>query len=878
MPGRTVEELLGEYLAFSSRNDPAEIVQFNKVKELLGEAFADIAMSHKFDGQIQVARGVLNRGAKGPPIFDRVYSLGDDRILLSAEEGFAIVDAKFGESEVKRTNFNRSYMVTSKGEKIRLPQKRQARQLEAGWIRDRIDELATAERKAAASGRVPDASLAARLKRAADEGKLDIYEVRTTLEFGDDLVPDVHVEIVDHTSSVREAYRTGRREPLDTEGIAARKESIENFYLKRAELKAKIAAEADDDVQGRLKKARAALSRAKRDLAKAKKPATREERKLTVDEKRRAAEDLEAKAKRVKVAAREAEDVRRLNERLRDIQTNIRKSEQARKRQVDRAAIHAEKDATRAKRQAAAGELSSRGTAETAAMTDDARGVASRVANDAVTARATVDKIAHTAAQADRVTGSVARKGLGDVAPRQTPKIAEKGGQRTVARLALKGGCVVRTVGTYAYRVLNLTNPVSDLLMIVDGIDLLVNWLRRDKIEDEREWRRIAEFLSAETRQVLLPPYFSSANGGVPAYMGSAAARSMIAAIRKRRPAPAGSEGFVKYLTSQEASITTLAGNVLSGQIPGRTDDFMTWYIKWNTDTQWSGFVYTTVWINLERQRVLGRDYPFEYTYWLTDRLEVALSEDPPPNTKTEKHFGEFGPSEPRNRITRGRPKPYSDPDHNLSVEIRELEVRYTYSTPVLTPFDFILVKCNSLVGDLVSLLSRYDNTVVEKMDVRSEIAPGITHNWFANYTSGEPINAKKVKDCFSALLWISDELGKHSPMVGDSTIPKYRTGSKPNTGYDRRHWLLQSISGLSGSKFSFRQIAFQLAWIINPGKNNDYLIKPVNQDLDYLTPEYLARSAMEIHDDVLRALKACKGPPANVEYNYQGPAPRPRR
>lgn len=861
MAGKSIEELLGDYVAFGSRNDPSEIAQFNKVKELLGEAFADIAMDHKFGGQAEAARGVLNRGTKGPPIFDRVYELGDDRFLLTGDEAMVVIDAKFGQSPLSYTNLNHSYLVPPKGERIPLPQKRQVRQLEADWIKDRIKELGRAEEKAMKGAPVAENSLAARLKRAAERGKMQVYEVRTTIEFGEDQVHDVHVEIVDHTKQFQDSY-SSRRPPADAERIAARKEAIENFYLKKSELKATIDADAYEAARKRLKKAQTQVRKAGRDLAEAKQPGNRERKKLVLKEKKQAAADRESEAKRAKKTTVKSDDVVKQNQEMRDRQTRNRKAEEAKKKQAGQGANQAEKDAQQAKKtpstsDTTSGEIpdtrtQSAGTGDTAsshtstdmthsgrttALSDEAKGITRPLSGDAV--RGTADKMTYDALQADHGAAAVVKKQLAEVTERQAPRIAEWGAARIAERLVFKAGRVVFKVGKFAFRVLEFANPILDVLMVVDGIDLLINWLRRDKIEDEKEWRRIADYLSTQTQRAHLPPY-----------------------------------GF-EYLTSQETNISVYAGNIISGQIPGRTDDYLSWYKKWIKDTSWRGFVYTTVWINLERQKVLGAnylDYPYEYTYWLTNRLEVALSSDPPPNTKTDKHIGEVGEEDETNRITHGKHGPYSDPKYSIAVEIRQLEVRYSYSMPVLTPFDFILTKCNALISEIIAFLSRYDENVIAKMDVRSEMG-GFSFNWFQNYTFGTPVDVKVVRWCLTTLPAISDHLGNHTPIPGDSVIPKRSVRMNLNTGYHRRLQILRLISGGPGSKTSFREIAGLLNRIVTD-ENTRYLITPIDKDLEYLTPEYLRDVALDIHDDVQRTLKACSHGPTDVEYNYQGPTP----
>lgn len=835
-----MEELLLEYFEFSSRDvagdglNGAEKNRFKKVKELLGELFADGAMDHKV-GSVQRARGVFIRGTKGPPIFDRVYDLGDDLSLLVGEEHVAIVDAKFGHWPRSRTNLNQSYLVTTKGgrvQKIPLPQKKQVRQLEAPWIRDRIKELARAEDKAAGAG-TASYSLSARLKRAADSGKLQIYEIRTTIELGADAVPDIHIEMIDRTEAFEVPYRTGRSDPADAGRIAARKEAIENFYLEKSELKAKIDADAYTAAKKRLKAATTEVAQTQRAVAKVKKPATQREKNRPARQALANAKQLEVEAQSARTTAKKSEAVRKFNEERRDIQTNVRKAEGLEKWKEDWKKQRAETDAAKAER------------AVQSTTTDpplaEQRETPRSVGDSAVPSREVNNKMIDARLQADRAARSAAAKGATDVAS-QAPRLAERAGFRSAVGLAVKGGRVVKNVGKFAFRLLNIANPVLDLLMVVDGIDLLMKWLKRDQIADAKQWAAVIQYLSGDG-QVTLPPY------GVP------------------------------YLSGLGAGIRGYAGRILEG-FPGQSGDFMAWYKKWNVEPGWSGFVYATVWIYLEQQEARTDDYPYEFTYWIGESphpIEVSLSTNPPSNKKvTAKVIGAVGETDPRNRITQGRQAPYSEPKYAIAVDIRQLDILYSYATPVLTPFDFLIVKCNILIGEFATFLSRYIPTFfAEMVGISSAEERATSFQLFSKANFGEPFDDEAVRWCFGALLWAADELDKHSPKGGDTNT--HKGFPTLNMGFHRRFQILSGISGGPGSKSSFRTIASQLSRIAR-GDHRKYLLKPIDNSLDYLTPEYLRDLALEIHEDVQRAAKASLSETTRLEYNYQGPRRPPPR
>src|SRR5205085_1326420 len=94
-------------------------------------------------------------------------------------------------------------------------------------------------------------------------------------------------------------------------------------------------------------------------------------------------------------------------------------------------------------------------------------------------------------------------------------EVIEQGGRelakvsrlRPVARLFLKGARVGAKIGRFVFFVLDVANPILDLLLMVDIVDAFVAWLQREKVAEQAEWRRIAHFLSAHSTTVPLAPF-----------------------------------------------------------------------------------------------------------------------------------------------------------------------------------------------------------------------------------------------------------------------------------------------------------------------------------------------------------------------------------
>src|SRR5262249_44534162 len=155
------------------------------------------------------------------------------------------------------------------------------------------------------------------------------------------------------------------------------------------------------------------------------------------------------------------------------------------------------------------------------------------------------------------------------------------------------------------------------------------------------------------------------------------------------------------------------------------------WFDKWNADPIWTGFVYATITVTLERQAVLQADDDdlYAYTYYLIGQFRVELSASPRPNRRTvTKSLGDFGAGDKNNRRTGELREVPTGPEYNLGVEATVQDIIYTYPVPALTPFDYITVKCNDLLSELIVFLSQHDPQIVAGFEDRSEILPGQTY------------------------------------------------------------------------------------------------------------------------------------------------------
>jgi hypothetical protein len=798
----TYEELLRRYLEYDARADPAEQAAFNKIKEELGEQLADRAIAEKY-GERAKARAVPRRGEKGAPMLDRLFELDPERAVYAVEGELVVVESKFAQSELGRTNFTRRFLVEPSGSMVPVPLKKQVTQLDADWMRARIREIAGHER---AAGVAESESLAGMLDRAAQEGRLRVLEIRSDVVVENGRIVGVTHQTIDHTADVAKDYRTGRRPPKDAEARFAAAESLDELYLKRATKQAKGDAETLKKVQRRLGTAQGRVADADaalKNLAPGAKPSEKRrlEKRLADNQQRLTA--VEQEAANARTAAQRSEELRQAHEETRDANQAKRKAEAFKKRQAKKTAEAVTRDA--------------RAVAGTATADRD---VSRTLADGAKTARTE-----RTAAKAAEVVKTGERIVTG-----ARPL-------RAAARFALRGARgVLVTGGKFAFRVLEFANPVLDVLMLVDAIDWVVDWLQREEQEERAEWKRIAHALSAPAATVRLEPY------GVP------------------------------YTDGYGEAFGTLVEHTLAGEFG--SGSFIDWLRKWDAEPGWHGFVYATATGAFERQQLHGGDYPIPVAYYITSPppTSVSLSDRPPPNWKRAQGGpGTVGDADDRNRRTPRR-GPFGGPVAHefVDVDISMVEFRYTFPDPVLTPFDFLLAKCHALNGEILAFLARYDSRIDKDMEVYSEILPGVRENWLKDFPFEYPLYGETIQWCLRGVDQATLLLETHGPRQGDERRPE--PAQPYSAGYHRRLQILHRLKGSGTPKmWSFADIGGKLPEMLQDA-NAKYLVDAKDKDAAYLTPKYLHDVAHEIHADVTRAFEACRASAASLHYNFEGP------
>ena len=474
----------------------------------------------------------------------------------------------------------------------------------------------------------------------------------------------------------------------------------------------------------------------------------------------------------------------------------------------------------------------------TSTVSKDAGAVADAAVGDTRAAMtASAGKADGTRLTQNRLGAPVARKALERAGGKEFADVAAKTAAKSARRRALlefagKGLRLTAKVGRVAFVILDLANPIFDILLAVQLVDALVGWLRRDKIREHEEWLRLNDFLVGE---------------------------------RMRTVTPYG----IIYWTSIRPIVNAFIELKLAEDLYDR--NFLYWLAQWNRKPRtFNGFVYAQIDVDMERQEASTAG-PYSVKYY-ADAPHISFSDAPQPNKRVvTSSIGLVGPQDKRNRSTEGAEARY-DPDFNISVDISFQSVRYTPPQPTLTPFDFLIVKCRHLVAEIVAFMSRYDPAIIDGMDIRTEIIdPGHVFRgekmyWLEGETFAAPLQSAEIHFCLKTVFWVIDTLEANALREGD--YHRKDRADRFNAGYYRRLAILRLVTSARGDlkgseRYAVRplyDVAGHLQMIVSRSD------KAAVEDI-----EYLMDLAVRIDDDLRQTLKECQSSSSSLEYNYEG-------
>jgi hypothetical protein len=454
----------------------------------------------------------------------------------------------------------------------------------------------------------------------------------------------------------------------------------------------------------------------------------------------------------------------------------------------------------------------------------------------AVDDRATRSKGLATAKQLEKDLDS-GRKSL-QLAREGEEVLGKVGKARFVLQYAFKGGRMLAKVGKFIFTVMDVTglNLLGDLLLVVDLVDAVCDWLQREKRAREREWKRIVDYLFGEPR-IIYTDY------GVP------------------------------YLTSIRASVLSYIQSRLTN--PADPQNFLFWLEKWRNEPAWDGFVYSQIELRMEKQdrRHADSDEAWAVKYRPPNALTVNLTADPGEDDFTETPIGIASTADDDNMTTQGKAGAYSMQFYD--VDRSWLDIRFTQPIPCLTPFDFILVKCRMLSSALIGFLAKYDPLVSKDIDelIGEEfIDRFMDQDVFKNHRFDTPLNDSVIHTSVAFLFRVIKWFSQHG--VQGTDFAPYKDNPRYNAGLFRRQQLLsQMYRPPTGGGPPFVQLAQNLSRVVERESQAD-LLKPVDPELKELNTQYLYDMATGIYRDLERAFDDTRKRP--YVYQYKGPQKQP--
>ncbi len=164
-----------------------------------------------------------------------------------------------------------------------------------------------------------------------------------------------------------------------------------------------------------------------------------------------------------------------------------------------------------------------------------------------------------------------------------------------------------------------------------------------------------------------------------------------------------------------------------------------------------------------------------------------------------------------------------------------------------------------------MAFLSKYDENIIEGMNIREEINEYLKIDWLENHKFGEPLNNDNIDFCIKAIFKTIAFLSSHFLQNGDLKKAEYNNF---NVGYNRR---LQTLFEVNKPKYKGKRLFYEIGLKLNNIINDlseRHLIKPINDDLRYLSNEYLSNLAFEIDNDLRKTFEDCK---KNPQFEYKG-------
>lgn len=311
------------------------------------------------------------------------------------------------------------------------------------------------------------------------------------------------------------------------------------------------------------------------------------------------------------------------------------------------------------------------------------------------------------------------------------------------------------------------------------------------------------------------------------------------------------------------------------------------WLERWDANRYWVGFVFAryrgdllkqTLVVNFENEPYPSRYFTIGPTVPQFTRYGQASN-----NKRTVLSRRELAYDSPTNLFTAGTTPaqknadgmPSHPDDLNRSIylmrKVEEVQSRVVVviPSPLLTPFDFVIFKCNTLIVEILQFISRFDPDYFPSEYPFHDTGGAVVANYLEHARFPEPVNSIKAHECLKLLYAMVSDFQGHTQVIGDA---------RPDQMADYRLKLARKWAPANGrggfdrQRRPLRELANHLNQL-TPHEQVDAFVKNHDPDLQYIDETYLSDSADRIERDVARMIGDMLSPvdSRRLLYRYNG-------
>lgn len=437
---------------------------------------------------------------------------------------------------------------------------------------------------------------------------------------------------------------------------------------------------------------------------------------------------------------------------------------------------------------------------------------------------------------------------------------AERGGQ------ALPGAGLIRNAAAAgklakAWRITKILGgvaigffvPLSRLDVLFESALRLFQWDRERRARDAREWAEILAFLCAEQK------------------------------VHVDRIG-------VRYATAAGTLIwSELNRRLADPQDPQR---ITTWIDRWERQPKWVGFVYARYRGGLMRQALSQEDedepYPRRYFVYGERSYEfstlgLASNNEKKVLSSRTLRYNQSGnlftagtvldQKERDPNLDTGTPSFMAEPNHDIyihrDVDAVEFRIAAVLPTPLLTPFDYVIFKCNVLIIEIIQFISRFDENFFPTEYRFQEVGGIAVVNHLEDVSFPEPVNSANAHFCLKSLYAMVSDFRRHTHFSDGASLDEMAMARLKLA----RKWVPANEKGGFYSHLRpVREITRHL-YHLTPHAQIDPYVRNRDPELAHIDETYLSECADRIEKDVVRMIGDMLSPTdgRRLLYRYNG-------